>query len=471
MNKKKKYLIFTIKYIYKFSNCMYMNNKTLLILLLLLLLFSKCKKNSYTPILKDQFTNKIREDFSKNIQTKKLKLALVGCGGRGTGAAIQALFADNNIELVALADVFSDKLDRRLKYIKNKHPKKISKSLDNEGKNKFIGFDAYKKAIDMADVVILATPPGFHPLHFEYAVNNGKHIFMDGPLAVDAFGIRRILKSNKIAEEKKLSIVVGLQRRYSNKYRKIIEQIHDNKIGKIISGQVYWLNSGMWVRERTEEQTELEYQMRNWYYFNWLSGDHIVEQGIHQHDIANWVLGDHPISAQGMGGREIRKGKDHGQIFDHHFIEFTYPSGAIISAQFRQQPGCLRKVNEIFQGCNGSVDFDLGEIKDEEKNNIEIKYEKNDEFQTEQNELFESIRKKRERINDVEYAANSTLTAIMGRMASYSGKVITWEQALNSQENLVPDDFKYFDDDPPPSAIPDENGNYPIPVPGKTKIQ
>ncbi|MCP4978184.1 MAG: Gfo/Idh/MocA family oxidoreductase, partial [Maribacter sp.] len=301
---------------------------------------------------------------------KKLKIALVGCGGRGTGAAVQALKADENVELVAMADAFEDRLKGSLMNISKEMGE--SKKVKVKDEHQFVGFDGAKKAMDLADVVILATPPGFRPEHFEYAINNGKHVFMEKPVATDVPGVRKVLAAAKKAKENKLNVVVGLQRHYQDNYLAALDQLKQDKIGKIVSGQVYWNSSGVWVRERKPGQSELEYQMRNWYYFNWLCGDHILEQHIHNIDIANWFIGETPISAQGMGGRQVRTGKDHGEIFDHHFVEYTYPSGAVIASQCRHQPDTMRRVSEFFQGTKGTVSTagDKTEMKDWDGNSI-----------------------------------------------------------------------------------------------------
>ena len=397
---------------------------------------------------------------------KKLKLAVVGCGGRGTGAAVQALRADKDVELVAMADAFPDRLENSLKNISEELDGEIKISVKE--KNKFTGFNAFKKAIDISDVVILASPPGFRPLHFEYAIHNEKHVFMEKPVAVDAFGVRRVLKSAKLATQKKLNVVVGLQRRYQKNYLALMDRIRKNEIGKIISGQVYWNSPGVWVRKRLQGQSEMEYQMRNWYYFNWLCGDHILEQHIHNIDVANWILDEYPSSANGMGGREVRNGLDHGQIFDHHYVEFNYPSGAVISSQCRHQPGTSRNVSERFQGTKGVVNFRKNKLIDYDGNEIYSYDQKGDKspYQIEHDKLFKSIRE-RNVINDTYYGAKSTLTAIMGRMATYTGQEITWDQIMNSKENLVPDNLDW---ESTPLVNPDKDGRYPIPIPGKTKI-
>ena len=407
------------------------------------------------------------EAMANNSNSRKLKLAVVGCGGRGTGAVVQGLRADKDVELVAMADAFGDRVENSLKYITEELDGEIKVKVKQ--KNKFTGFNAYKKAIDLADVVILTTPPGFRPQHFEYAVNNDKHIFMEKPVATDPNGIRRVLKAAKLAEQKKLNVVVGLQRRYEKKYLALYNRINKGDIRKIVSGQVYWNGAGVWVRKRESGQTEMEYQMRNWYYFNWICGDHIVEQHIHNIDVANWFIGEYPKSATGMGGREVRKGIDHGQIFDHHYVEFNYPGGAVISSQCRHQPGTNRNVSEVFQGTKSNVyTKPKSKIVDHSGNDLFIYDSIGDKspYQIEHDELFKSIRSGGV-INNAEYGAKTTLTAIMGRMATYTGKEITWEQALNSNHILVPDNLDW---DSIPPVIPDENGKYPVPVPGVTKI-
>ncbi len=403
-----------------------------------------------------------------NVQ--KIKLAVVGCGGRGTGAVVQALTADPDVELVAMADAFKDRVETSLGAIQE-HFEGTDRIAVKE-KNLFYGFDAFKMAIDQADVVILATPPGFRPQHFEYAIEQDKHVFMEKPVATDPVGVRRVLETARLAKEKKLNVVVGLQRHYEKKYLTLYDQVRKGAIGKITSGQVYWNGEGVWVRPREAGQSEMEYQMRNWYYFNWLCGDHILEQHIHNIDVANWFLGEYPSSAQGMGGREVRKGKDHGEIFDHHFVEFTYPSGAVISSQCRHQKGCFNRVDEAFKGSDGSLIISKGIITDlggsEKFNYAKIYDEKTDPnpYQVEHDRLFAAIRNKNELLTDAENGAKSTLAAIMGRMATYSGDIITWEQAMKSDLQLVKDDLDWAS---APPTLPDAQGNYKVPVPGVTK--
>ncbi len=401
---------------------------------------------------------------SKPLDDKPLKIALVGCGGRGTGAAVQALNVKQNVKLVAMADAFKDRLDSSLANIMQDP---IAKNrVDVPDKRKFIGLDAYKKAIDECDVAILTTPPGFRPLHLEYAISNNKHVFTEKPLATDAPGIRKVLALVDIASSKKLNVVVGLQRHYQVLYTELLKRIQDGMIGDITSGQVYWDSSGVWVKDREPDMTELVYQMRNWYYFNWLCGDHIVEQHIHNIDVYNWFKNAYPVKAQGMGGREVRTGKQYGEIYDHHYVEFTYPDGSVLNSQCRHIPGCMERVAEAFTGTKGRADS-TGTIYDL-KGNILWKHRDQDDpnpYQVEHDELFASIANGSV-INNLEYGAKSTMTAIMGRMATYSGLELTWEQALNSEVKLMPDSLTW---ESQPPVMPDSNGFYPIAVPGVTK--
>jgi predicted dehydrogenase len=405
------------------------------------------------------------ESQANSAANDKLKIALVGCGGRGTGAAVQALAVKEDVELVSMADAFKDRLDQSYENIVAKVEDK--KRVNVSDKNKFVGFDAYKAAIDLADVVILTTPPGFRPEHLEYAINGNKHIFCEKPLATDAPGIRKVLKLAEVAKQKKLNIVVGLQRHYQTVYRELMKRVHGGEIGQITATQVYWNGGGVWVHPKQEGWTEMEYQMRNWYYFNWLCGDHIVEQHIHNMDISNWAVQNHPVVAQGMGGREVRTAKEYGEIFDHHYVEFKYADGTVMNSQCRHIRGCFNKVAEEIIGTKGRVDS-TGALYDL-KGNVIWKHRNVDDpnpYQQEHDELFASIVSGGV-INDLENGANSTMTAILGRMATYSGVEIHWEDALNSDIKLVPDSFSW-DADPP--VIPDNEGFYPVPVPGVTKV-
>ena len=396
---------------------------------------------------------------------KKIKIAVVGCGGRGTGAAVQALSVSQNVELVAMAEAFKDNLDKSYNNIVAEV--KDKKRVNVKDKNKFVGFDAYKQAIDLADVVILTTPPGFRPIHLEYCINNDKHVFCEKPLATDGTGIRKVLELAALSKKKNLNIVVGLQRHYQTVYREMIKRIHDGMIGEVTSAQAFWNGGGVWTRARKPGMTEMEYQMRNWYYFNWLCGDHIVEQHIHNLDVINWVKQGYPVMAQGMGGRQVRIGKDTGEIFDHHYVEFHYEDDTIMNSQCRHIKGCFNKVAEEVTGSKGRANSQ-GEILDLNGNIVWKHRGKEDPnpYQVEHDELFASIENGGV-INDLENGAMSTMTAILGRLATYSGKVVTMDEALNSEIKLVPSTFGW---DVNPPILPDSNGNYPIAVPGVSKV-
>ena len=396
-----------------------------------------------------------------------IKVALIGCGGRGTGAAVQALSTKQNVQLVAMADAFRDRLDDSYKNILEALEDKKTRVQVKE-EHKFVGFDAYKKAMALADVVILATPPGFRPIHFEEAVNKSKQIFMEKPVATDPAGINRVLAAAAIAKQKKLNVVVGLQRRYQTSYRELLKRVHDGMIGDIVSAQAWWNNDGVWVHPRQAGQTEMEYQMRNWYYFVWLCGDHIVEQHIHNLDVINWALDGYPVSAQGMGGREVRKGKDYGQIFDHHFVEYHYANGVVLNSQCRHQKGTLSKVDEMLIGTKGKVFCDEARITDTKGNTIYQfdKSKENQPYQNEHDELFAAIAKGEYKFWDAERGAKSSMTSILGRLATYSGQEMEWDAALKSGMNIQPAAYAF---DAAPPVLPDAAGLYPVAVPGQFK--
>jgi myo-inositol 2-dehydrogenase / D-chiro-inositol 1-dehydrogenase len=412
-----------------------------------------------------------------NPPEKEIKIALVGCGGRGTGAAMQALSTKENVKLVAMADVFRDRLDSSYRELTAdevsdwsgasgtvKH--KIAVTEDT----KFTGFDAYKKAIALADVVILTTPPGFRPYHLEEAILQNKHVFAEKPLATDAPGVRKLFELVKLAEDKKLNVVIGFQNHYNNKYREIIRRVHDGLIGDLVSGQVYYLSEGVWMKERKPEYSELEYQMRNWYYFNWLCGDQIVEQHIHNIDTFNWAKNSYPVSAQGMGGRQVRTGKEYGEIYDHHFVEYAYADGGMMNSQCRHIKGCMNKVGEYLVGTEGTAELqgNAGTIKDLKGKVIYNHRGKEDPnpFQVEHDILFAAIRMG-EVVSDFRNGVESTLATILGRYATYSGQQVTREEVLNSSLQLMPPAVDWSDT---PPVLPDKEGFYPIAMPGVFKV-
>src|SRR5947207_1152277 len=398
-----------------------------------------------------------------------LRIALVGCGGRGSGAADQALSTSGGVKLVAMADVFKDQLENSLKSLKNK--------TEHEGKievpeeNKFIGFDAYKKAIALADVVILATPPGFRPMLFEEAVRQGKNIFTEKPVATDAPGVRRFLAAAEEAKKKNLKVGVGLQRHHQAGYIETLKRLHDGQIGDIVSMRCYWNGTTPWVKPRADLErkagrklSEMEYQMRNWYYFVWTCGDHIVEQHIHNLDVMNWVKKGHPIRANGMGGVEVRKGPDYGEIFDHHSVEFEYEDGTRCFSQCRHINGCWSDVSEHVDGTKGACDVSSYVIRGE--NAWKFSEKGKNPYQQEHDDLFDAIRNDKP-YNEAEYGAHSTMTAIFGRMATYSGKVVEWDKAINSDINYFPDELAW---DAEPKVHPRADGWYDHPIPGKTRV-
>ena len=395
-----------------------------------------------------------------------VKIGLVGCGGRGAGAAIEAMnTTSGNVELVAMGDVFADRMESTLEQAKIEHGEKVRVNEDST----FIGLDAYKSVMDSdADLIILATPPGFRPQHFQAAIEADKHVFMEKPVAVDAPGIRKVLEYGKIASEKNLLVQVGLQRRHERAYRETIEELQNGIIGDLLYSRVYWNSNGVWERPRKPGETELTYQMRNWYYFNWLCGDHIVEQHIHNLDIINWLLDDYPESAQGQGGRLLRRGEDHGQIFDHHFVEFTYANGHKMFSQCRHMPRCDKNVSEHVVGTKGYANISNGTVFSPAGDQIFKCKEGPGQrlgHQQEHHDLFANLA---QGIlpNETEYGAKSTMTAILGRLATYSGLNLNWNDAINSDvmlaENL--DALENLESEAP--VQPDKDGKYPVARPG-----
>jgi len=390
-----------------------------------------------------------------------IKIALIGCGGRGTGAAKQALLTKGNVKLIAMADAFDDRLKGSLGALKNEFGDRVEVPAERQ----FVGFDAYQKAIDAGpDLVILATSPGFRPIHLEAAVKANKHVFMEKPVAVDGAGVQKVLAATEEAKKKNLALGVGLQRHHQNSYIETIKRLQDGAIGDIVYSRVYWNGAGVWVKPRLPDENEMTYQMRNWYYFNWLCGDHIVEQHIHNLDVINWLTGKYPTVAYGMGGRQVRVGKEYGQIFDHHAVEYEYGDGTRMISQCRHQPNTWSPVSEHVAGTKGTCDISGGNITGENSWKYGSHKGDHDPYQVEHDVLFESIRSGNP-INEGEYGAKSSLTAILGRLATYCGQPVKWEDALRSR--VTPEDQKYSFDATPP-VLPDANGFYPIAVPGVT---
>ena len=384
-----------------------------------------------------------------------IKVGLIGCGGRGTGAASQALMADSRVQLTAMGDVFEDRLQLSLKSL-NKIEGLESK-IDVPPERQFVGFDAYKQVLASGvDVVLLTSPPHFRPLHLQAAVAAGKHVFAEKPCAVDAAGVHSVLRSCEEAKKKNVAVVSGLCLRYHYPYREAVRRIHDGAIGDVRALLANDYRGPIWVKPRQPEWTDMHWQMQNWYYFTWLSGDFNVEQHVHNLDLCAWAMGDqYPVKAIGMGGREVRKGAEYGNIFDHHSVVYEYASGARLISNTRQIEGCKSDISVAILGSRGTAHLT------ERRNGVRISAqgewsytgtEKNL-YQVEHDELFASIRAGKP-INNGEYMAKSTLLAIMGRMATYTGQEITWDMAWNSKEDLTPPRYEWGDLETPAIAVP-----------------
>jgi predicted dehydrogenase len=386
-----------------------------------------------------------------------LKIGLIGCGGRGSGAASQALRADPNVKLVALGDAFEDRLQNSLKSLLTLED--VKAKIDVPPERQFVGFDAYQQVLESGvDVVLLATPPHFRPLHLKAAIAAGKHVFAEKPVAVDAPGIRSVLETCKLAKEKRLSVVSGLCLRYSTGFQETIKRIHDGAIGEVRAMQANDYRGPIWVKPRQADWTDMHWQMRNWYYFTWLSGDFNVEQHVHFLDVCAWVMQDkYPAAALGMGGRQVRTGPEYGNIYDHFGVTYTYDNGVPLVSNTRQMPGCKGEMSATVLGSKG-----IAQIS-ERRNGLTITSgdnkwvyksdEPDDFYQTEHNALFASIRKG-EPINNGEYMSYSSLLAIQGRMSAYTGQQISWDEALESKEDLSPPHYAWGPIGTPAIAVP-----------------
>jgi len=393
-----------------------------------------------------------RSSFAMNSDT--LKVGLIGCGGRGTGAANQALSADPNVVLTHMADIFQDRLDLSINSLKKLHGDKVKADKDTM----FVGFDGAKQVIESdVDVVILTTPPYFRPKQLEMAVEAGKHIFCEKPMAVDGPGIKRVLAAAKKAKEKNLSLVSGFCWRYHTPKRETFSRVLDGAIGNVNSVYNTYNTGGLWLRDTEPDWSPMRKKMRNWLYYNYISGDHIVEQAIHSIDMMSWALGDvQPVKATGTGGRQSRTGEEYGNIFDHFAIVYEYENGVKGYHFSRQQKDCSGSYGVEMMGDKGRCEVNCGRNRHTIFGTEEWKYKGkgNDMYQQEHDELFASIRSGNP-MNDGEWMAQSTMLGIMGRMVAYTGQTITYEDALNSQEKLGPDeitDTTEFTD--PPVAQP-----------------
>jgi len=389
-----------------------------------------------------------------------VRVGVIGCGGRGTGAAMDCMRSSDGIEVVALGDLMPD----RLAQCRAELAKLTASNAALAAKYKvtddrcFSSFDAYEKVL-AADIhyVILASPPGFRPRHLAAAVAAGKHIFTEKPVAVDSAGIRSVLATHKLALQKGLGIGAGTQRRHQAEYVPTIRRIHDGAIGDVLSGQVFWNQGGLWNHARQPSWTDTEWQIRNWLYFTWLSGDHIVEQHVHNIDVANWVLGAHPVKAIGVGGRQSRTDPKFGHIYDHFAIDFEYSSGARVMSMSRQIAGTASKTDEHFMGTKGSTN-PAGHIMGANAWTLQLTEKPISPYVQEHTDLIASIRAGKP-INELEQVAESTLTAIMGREAAYTGQQITWDDILKADQDLTPPQLAFG-----PLAVPA------VAMPGVTKV-
>ena len=389
----------------------------------------------------------------------EIRFCVVGCGGRGTGAAAQIFNTKGNTRLVSVADAFEKNAKSAVKRLTRHSAEKVSVPEENI----HWGLDAYKKAIDSdCDLVVIATPPGFKPQQFEYAVDRGKHVFMEKPVATDAPGVRRVLDSVEASKQKNLMVALGLQRRHEPRYMETIERIHDGAIGDVICQRVYWNGGGIWYRNREPGQSEMEFQVNNWYHFNWVCGDQICEQHIHNLDVANWVKGDYPVECNGMGGGEQRMGGDRSksQIYDHTFCEFTYPDGSKLFSQGRHVAGAWSHVGEAVHGTKGTAN---------PAGSIDGVWEFSGPYpnghQQEQHDMIEALMAGKI-YNEGEYGAKSTFTSILGREACYSGQIVRWDELLEKGRDLAPGIDQFTMESPAPTS-PDSSGKYEVPVPGQ----
>lgn len=389
----------------------------------------------------------------RNARGDELRIGLIGCGGRGSGAAAQALSTVGPVRLVAMADMFADNLESAHASLQE-NPEFVQR-MDVPAERRFVGFDAFRQllAVDL-DVVLIATPPHFRPLHFEAAVAAGKHVFFEKPVAVDAPGVRRVLAAAEAAKAKQLAVVSGLQRHHQLGYLEAMSRIHRGDLGRIVYARCAWNMGSLWHKPRQPEWTDMEWQLRNWLYFTWLSGDHIVEQHVHNLDVVNWALQGHPLRARGMGGRQVRTDAKFGHIFDHHAVQYEYAGGVRCFSECRQIDRCVNDVSEHVHGTDGECHMDTGNWRIDGRNPWTFQGEQNDPYQTEHDDFFASIRAGKP-LNEGQMVAESTMTAILGRMATYTGKLVEWDAALAADETWGPSEYAFGD-------LPVD----PVPMPG-----
>lgn len=376
----------------------------------------------------------------------KLKVGLVGCGGRGTGAAIDSATADKGVVIHAMADVFQDRIDGCSQTLSGQLKERF-----NVGDRKFVGFDAFEKVMKTdCDLVILATPPAFRASHLKAAISANKHVFMEKPVAVDAPGVRSVIESSDLATQKKLAIVTGTQRRHDLAYMEAMKRIHDGQMGDVVACYAYWNQGGLWMNVRQPAWTDMEWQLRNWLYFTWISGDHIVEQHIHNLDVCNWAMNGHPVKAVSLGGRQVRTDAAYGHIFDHFATEYEYANGVKLLSMCRQIDGTASRVSEHLVGTKGSSNANTV-IKGEKPWRWEG--DRPNPYMLEHRDLIASIRAGKP-LNEGRQVAESTMTAILGRVAAYTGQEVSWDQAIASNVKLAPAKLEFGSVSVPPVAMP-----------------
>ncbi len=382
-----------------------------------------------------------------------LRVGLVGCGGRGAGAVLNALTADPHTKLVAVGDTFRDRADQCLSDLRGNE--KFGSRMVVDADHVFTDFDNYKHVIDACDVVILATPPHFRPQHLRYAVEKGRHAFVEKPVAVDAPGLRHIMETCRLARERDMSIVSGLCWRYDLGVRETMRRILEEKaIGDIVSIESSYNTGAVWHRGDDPNWSRMEHQIRNWYYYTWLAGDHILEQAVHSLDKSAWLLGDiQPTKAMALGGRQQRTEPKYGNIYDHFSVFYEFPTGQRVYFTCRQQDGTTKHVDERVLGTKGQAEVLRHTIEPNDGKRWRYRGAKPSMYIVEHEHLFKSIRQG-EAINDGHYMCNSTMIGIMGRMAAYTGKTLTWDECFNSQQRLGPTEYAWADVPEPEIAIP-----------------
>ena len=377
-----------------------------------------------------------------------LKIGLVGCGGRGTGAAENCMDSSTNVQLTAMGDMFEGRLNQSRKQLKHVEGYKV------QDEHCYIGFDAYKKVIASGvDLVLFATPPGFRPMHVAAAIEAGKHVFMEKPVAVDPVGVRKVIEVGEKAKKKGLAMVVGTQNRHDRGVMEFMERIHEGQIGKVLQIRSFRNSGYIWVRPRKPGQSDTEYQIQNWYYFNWLSGDHIVEQHIHLQDICNWIAQSVPETCVGVGGRIQRTAPEYGNIYDHFGLEYAYPGGLHCMHMGRQMKGCANHINVYVIGTEGTAEQRTREIKGKRPWKYVVPKGTPRSTVMEHRDLVASIRAGKP-LNEARRAAESTLTSIMGRESAYTGQLIRWNEIMNSDQDLSPPAYTFRDFSMRPVPIP-----------------